>query len=134
MFRKECGKIIHKRITLRHCSLITCLVHAFKFYFVFYKCLMWPPPAERTTASGYENSSKTRLRISRLNLLIAAVVRFFLSSIFVGSGALRVTYLHKKNSNQIRMTLFYKKDGPTSHRHHGGLSLSKWKLTSAINW
>ena len=63
-------------------SLETWAVHTFKFYFMVYKCLEWPPSAARTTSGQYENSSQMPLRMSRSTALIAAVIRSFMSSIF----------------------------------------------------
>ena len=38
---------------------------------------MWPPPAARSTSHRGENSSQTRLSMSRSTMLIAAVIRSF---------------------------------------------------------
>ena len=43
--------ICQKQKLIENYSLDTCVVHTFKFYFMFYKCLMWPPLAGWTTSN-----------------------------------------------------------------------------------
>ena len=66
---------------------------------------MWPPPAVRTTSNRYENSSQTRLNMPRSTVLIAAVIRSFMSSKYVesdGMQTLSLTYPHKKKSHAVK--------------------------------
>ena len=79
--------IFQKQRTIKNSSLGRCVVQTCKFYFMFYKCSVWPQPAARTTSSRYENSSQTRLSMSRFTVLIADVIQFFMLSIFSGSNA-----------------------------------------------
>ena len=66
---------------------------------------MWPSPAAQTTSNQYENSYQTSLRMSRSTVLIAAVIRSFMISIFAGRNgtqALSLTYTCKKKSLTVR--------------------------------
>ena len=89
--------ICQKRKTIENSRLDTCVVHTFEFNFMLYKCSMWLSPA---VLSRYENSSQARLSMLRSTVLIADVIRSFISSTFAESGGvetLSLTYPHKNS-------------------------------------
>ena len=103
--RQDHHAICEKRKALQKSCLDTYVVHIFEFFFLSHECSMWPPSAARTTPRRYENSSQTWLSMSRSTVLIAAVIRCFMSSISARSGGtqtLSLIYPYKKTFHTVK--------------------------------
>lgn len=82
-YKENYHVICQKRKPTESCRFNTCFVHAvFRFYWVVYKCSVWPPRAAWKTSGRCENSSKMHLIMSRSTVLIGDVIPSFISSIF----------------------------------------------------